>query len=121
VLLDLDNFKQINDMAGRETGDVLLTAIAIRLGQGVLPSCGTRLDGDEFSLILPEVQSPEVLSDLLKRMLSRLRAPCVHEGRNPDLRGSMGAAIFPLHGASRSALLRNADIALDDFGTVSLR
>jgi len=50
-------------------------------------------------------------------MLSRLRAPCVHEGRNLDLHGSTGAAIFPLHGTSRSELLRNADIALDDFGT----
>jgi predicted signal transduction protein with EAL and GGDEF domain len=45
-------------------------------------------------------------------MLSRLRAPCAHEGRNLDPRASMGAAIFPLHGTSRGELMRNADIAL---------
>jgi PAS domain S-box-containing protein len=52
VLLDLDHFKQINDTAGHDTGDALLTAIANRLIQEVGPSCVTRLGGDEFALIV---------------------------------------------------------------------
>jgi diguanylate cyclase (GGDEF)-like protein/PAS domain S-box-containing protein len=112
VLLDLDHFKQINDTAGHDTGDALLTAIAGRLAKEVLPSCVARLGGDEFALIVPDAGSPEILSSCLEPLLARLRKPCAHEGRNLDPRASMGAAMFPLHGMSRGELMRNADIAL---------
>jgi diguanylate cyclase (GGDEF)-like protein/PAS domain S-box-containing protein len=114
VLLDLDHFKQINDTAGHDTGDALLTTIGARLAKETLPSCVARLGGDEFALIVPDTESPEMFFSGLTAMLSRLRAPCAHERRNLDPRASMGAALFPLHGSSRSELMRNADIALYD-------
>jgi diguanylate cyclase (GGDEF)-like protein/PAS domain S-box-containing protein len=114
VLLDLDQFKQINDTAGHDTGDALLIAIGSRLAQEVLPSCVARLGGDEFALIVPDVESAETFSSNLDAMLTRLRAPYTHDGRNLDPRASMGAAIFPLQGTSRGELMRNADIALYD-------
>jgi diguanylate cyclase (GGDEF)-like protein/PAS domain S-box-containing protein len=112
VLLDLDHFKEINDTAGHDTGDALLIIIAERLTQETFPSCVARLGGDEFALIVSDVESPEACASALHAMLSRLRAPCCHEGRNLDPRASMGVALFPLQGASRSELMRNADIAL---------
>jgi diguanylate cyclase (GGDEF)-like protein/PAS domain S-box-containing protein len=114
VLLDLDNFKQINDTAGHDTGDALLAAIGRRLEQEVIPSCVARLGGDEFALIVPDVRSPETFSSDLEAMLSRLHEPYVHDGRKLDTRASVGAAIFPVHGDSRSELMRNADLALYD-------
>jgi diguanylate cyclase (GGDEF)-like protein/PAS domain S-box-containing protein len=114
VLLDLDHFKQINDTSGHDTGDALLVTIGRRLAQEALPSCVARLGGDEFALIVPNVQSAERLASDLDGVLSRLRESCTHEGRNLDPRASMGAAIFPDQGTSRSELMRNADIALYD-------
>jgi diguanylate cyclase (GGDEF)-like protein/PAS domain S-box-containing protein len=112
LLLDLDHFKQVNDTAGHDAGDALLTIIGNRLAQEVLPSCVARLGGDEFALIVPGVQSPEMLSEHLRAMLLRLRETCTQGGRNLEPRASIGATLFPLHGRSRDELMRNADVAL---------
>jgi diguanylate cyclase (GGDEF)-like protein/PAS domain S-box-containing protein len=113
LLLDLDHFKQINDTLGHDAGDSLLKLFAERL-RGVVRATDTvaRLGGDEFAIVLPDVQGELSLIQLSRSIHDCLREPFVHAGRMLDCRASMGASLFPMHGRSSEALMKNADIAL---------
>jgi diguanylate cyclase (GGDEF)-like protein/PAS domain S-box-containing protein len=113
LLLDLDHFKQINDTLGHDAGDSLLTLFAERL-RSVVRATDTvaRLGGDEFAIVLPDVQSELSLIQLSRSIHDCLREPFVHAGRMLDCRASMGASMFPMHGRTSEALMKNADIAL---------
>ncbi|HEX9806327.1 MAG TPA: EAL domain-containing protein [Alteraurantiacibacter sp.] len=113
LLLDLDQFKQVNDTLGHDVGDLLLKMIAGRLRQvAAAKHTLARLGGDEFAIVVPELQSEMELSRLSQAIFQRMREPFVHEGRILDCRISCGAAIFPLHSGTTHELLKNADIAL---------
>ncbi|MET1753868.1 EAL domain-containing protein [Novosphingobium sp. RD2P27] len=113
MLLDLDNFKQVNDIEGHDVGDHLLATVARRMRE-VAPSSAklARLGGDEFAVLMPSITSADELDTLACRLLESIRAPLDHEGRRLDCSATIGAAVFPQHGATPQELLKSADIAL---------
>jgi diguanylate cyclase (GGDEF)-like protein len=105
-LLDVDNFKQINDRYGHPVGDRVLAQVAARLRQG---GEAFRLGGDEFALLLPRRDEHEGLS-IAQSVLDRVGdTDCEHGGR---VSISGGIATYPQHGVERSELVRVADSAL---------
>jgi diguanylate cyclase (GGDEF)-like protein/putative nucleotidyltransferase with HDIG domain len=105
-LLDIDNFKQINDRFGHPVGDRVLAQVAARLRQG---GEAFRLGGDEFALLLPRRDEHEGFS-IAKAIIERVAdAECEHGGH---VSISAGIATYPQHGVERSELVRVADSAL---------
>jgi len=111
--LDLDKFKLINDTHGHATGDKLLEAVAQRL-RACLRETDTlcRLSGDEFMIVLPDLQSQNHASTTCARILSQLGQPFELEGVQLNTSFSIGVALYPQDGADGQALLKNADLAL---------
>ena len=106
VLLDIDNFKQINDRYGHPTGDKVLAQVAARLRQG---GEAFRLGGDEFALLLPRRDEHEGLS-IARSIIERMSETEVEVGEVLSM--SAGVATYPQHGVERSELVRVADSAL---------
>lgn len=111
LLLDLDEFKDINDNLGHDAGDALLRNLAERLGD-TAGGFVARLGGDEFAIILPEVAGDVAVLDAMAATLDRLREPFLHGGRALECRASIGASLYPQHGGDPDELLKSADIAL---------
>jgi diguanylate cyclase (GGDEF)-like protein len=113
--VDLDMFKDINDVFGHAAGDHVLKTIAGRLVGLVEPGClVARLGGDEFAILSTstvDVRNPELLG---QSIVEAMQDPVTFEGRNHVVPASAGIAVFPRHGATASELLRNADTALYD-------
>ncbi len=105
-LLDIDNFKQINDRHGHPTGDKVLAQVAARLRQG---GEAFRLGGDEFALLLPRRDEHEGLS-IARSIIERMCETEVALGEVLNM--SAGVATYPQHGVERSELVRVADNAL---------
>jgi diguanylate cyclase (GGDEF)-like protein len=106
VLLDIDNFKQVNDRYGHPTGDKVLAQVAARLRQG---GEAFRLGGDEFALLLPRRDEHEGLS-IARSIIERMAETEVDLGEVLNM--SAGVATYPQHGVERSELVRVADSAL---------
>ena len=109
LLLDIDDFKSVNDLFGHNAGDNLLTAFAKRMADAGLDLY--RTGGDEFAAI---VHGPtrKVLYSLAKRIHAALQQAFALGGTVIDCRTSIGCAVFPAHGNCASELLKSADIAL---------
>jgi diguanylate cyclase (GGDEF)-like protein len=105
-LLDIDDFKQINDRYGHPTGDKVLAQVAARLRQG---GEAFRLGGDEFALLLPRRDEHEGLS-IARSVLQRTSEAEIDLGETVSV--SAGVAAYPRHGVERSELVRLADTAL---------
>jgi diguanylate cyclase (GGDEF)-like protein len=105
-LLDIDNFKLINDRYGHPTGDKVLAQVAARLRQG---GEAFRLGGDEFALLLPRRDEHEGLS-VARSIIERMGESEVDVGEVLSM--SAGVATYPQHGVERSELVRVADSAL---------
>ena len=105
-LLDLDDFKTVNDRYGHPAGDDVLSKVAARLRSD---GEAFRLGGDEFALLLPEIGEPLALA-AAQSIVTRLGAADVSPGGG--LTVSAGVATFPQHGRDRDALIRMADGAL---------
>jgi diguanylate cyclase (GGDEF)-like protein/PAS domain S-box-containing protein len=113
LLLDLDDFKLINDTLGHDAGDALLRHLAQRLRVVTRPAdFVARLGGDEFAIILEGVRAREELVRTSRAILARLREPIVHDDRLMDCHASIGASLFPDHGETGVELLKQADVAL---------
>lgn len=113
MLLDIDDFKLVNDTLGHDAGDSLLITVADRLRRAVRPEDFiARLGGDEFAVILSGVKSEEGAASAGEKILEMLKEPWVYDGRVGDCRVSIGASIWPQQGREASDLLKNADIAL---------
>ena len=112
LLIDLDNFKHINDTFGHQAGDGALAAFALRLGEA-MPQSATvvRFGGDEFAVILPRTNA-EAAATLARDLIGMLQGPISIGDRNIDLRASIGVSAFPDHGENGSELVQNADLAL---------
>ncbi|NNM76201.1 EAL domain-containing protein [Sphingomonas sp. ID1715] len=113
VMLDLDHFKDVNDILGHHAGDRLLAQFAKVLQENItLQATVARLGGDEFAILLPGVEGPEAIESLVDDLFTALKTPLRLGGREFDCRASAGAAIFPLHASNASELFKHADIAL---------
>jgi diguanylate cyclase (GGDEF)-like protein len=113
LLLDLNRFKDINDVLGHHSGDMLLKIVAKRLVD-VIRTCDTvaRLGGDEFAVVLSRVDSVEHTMEIADRLLKALELPADLDGIVVDVSGSIGAAVFPHHSQNSTELLQHADIAM---------
>lgn len=113
LLIDLDRFKLINESQGHDMGDELLRQTASRL-QGSLRACDTlaRLGDDEFTVILPELNSAVETLEIVERCLSNIRLPFTLDGQVFRVTASMGVAMYPPHGQNAHDLLKSADIAM---------
>jgi len=113
LLLDVDDFKRINDTLGHDAGDALLCTFAERISGALRPDDTiARLGGDEFAVLLAGVQEEEGVATAVESILGALREPCVHSGRVLECLASIGASLYPKQGSDRAELLKNADVAL---------
>ncbi len=113
LCLDLDHFKNVNDMLGHAMGDALLKEVAQRLGTVVRESDTlARLGGDEFVVILPGIDDGAEARRLAQRMQEVLAAPIRLEGQEHFITASIGITLYPLDGDDPQVLLRNADLAM---------
>ena len=112
VLLDLDNFKEINDTLGHDTGDSILIETASRL-QTCVKTSGmvARLGGDEFSILAYDKDGRHTLQ-LAESLSQALQKPFIEGEESLHIRASIGIALFPDHGTDFTTLLRRADIAM---------
>lgn len=114
ALIDIDDFKGINDTLGHAAGDVVLRGVAERLS-ATLRDADTvaRLGGDEFALLLPDVTTHAEAAVVAGKALEAVRAtPVASEDRHIDTKASLGMVLFPEHGSDRALLLRRADAAM---------
>ncbi len=113
MLIDLDRFKQVNDTLGHPAGDALLKQVAQRLlklvGDREMVS---RLGGDEFQVILPDIEDRGKLGDMATDIIASLSQPYSVEGSRCIIGASVGVAIAPFDGQGSDDLVRNADLAL---------
>ena len=113
LFLDLDRFKEINDVFGHSTGDNVLTQAAERIISEVRDTdTVARLGGDEFVVILPTVHDDSTVQNLAGRLLTRLSEAFTVRDDEHFVSASMGIAIFPDDGDSVETLLKNADAAM---------
>jgi diguanylate cyclase (GGDEF)-like protein len=113
LVLDLDNFKTINDSMGHGFGDRVLQSIAKRLEEVVAAVCFTaRLGGDEFTVIIESAHHVDQITDAAQSIIQAFQKPLPVDGRELSISLSMGASYFPTHARDAEALLRAADAAL---------
>ena len=114
ILLDLDNFKPINDAYGHATGDAVLRMLGSRLSGAVRPGdLVARLGGDEFAIVSPGLPDRSAVLSLLDRLGGTVESPvCLPAGATVRVGGSFGAALFPADGTTEDGLLACADQAL---------
>jgi len=110
LFLDLDGFKPINDACGHDAGDAVLVAVSRRLEAGVRAvDTVCRLAGDEFVVVLADLQSRADAEAVAEKLVEAIAAPIEERGDTRGVTVSIGLAIFPEHGKSVEALLRAAD------------
>jgi diguanylate cyclase (GGDEF)-like protein len=112
-VLDLDGFKSVNDTLGHPVGDSLLRAAAKRLKASLRSGdLLARLSGDEFVVVVPDVDDPSVLAPLAERVLQLCSSPFRVDGHEIQVGCSIGLAVAPDNGSELGTLMRNADFAL---------
>ena len=112
LLMDLDQFKVVNDTLGHEVGDELLREVGRRLKQAVRDEdTVARLGGDEFVILLHDLGESDVPS-VASKLLATLDQPFHWQNQSIDLGASLGVALFPTQCNDSSALIRCADIAM---------
>ncbi|WP_269715160.1 bifunctional diguanylate cyclase/phosphodiesterase [Caulobacter sp. NIBR2454] len=114
LCLDLDNFKEANDLHGHPAGDALLVEAAQRLSSVLpAPSFAARLGGDEFVIVqIGGGDQPAAAAELAAHVLESMRRPFHYEGHELSLSVSIGVSLCPDDGRTAAALLTNADMAL---------
>ena len=113
MIMDLDDFKEINDTLGHHYGDLLLQEIGPRLSGVLRPGdLMARLGGDEFGVVLPQLSNDRVEVRVAERLMEEMEHPVVVEGVALDVSASIGIATFPVHSQDVETLLRRADVAM---------
>ena len=125
LFLDLDNFKRINDTLGHRMGDLVLKSAAellsdclrktdtvSRFKAELINPTVSRLGGDEFIILLPEISQCEDTILVAKRIMSAMVHPFSIEGHELFISASLGIAIYPIDGNDVDSLLKNADTAM---------
>ena len=113
MMLDLDRFKHVNDTLGHAAGDELLKQVAARLTRAIDRECEIgRLGGDEFQVMLPDIDDRGVLGELAAKIIAMLRQPYSLEEGRCVIGASVGIAIAPHDGVTSEEIVRAADLAL---------
>lgn len=122
LAVDLDRFKRVNDTLGHSAGDRMLTVVAERLAQCVRSSDAlmrqereldvSRLGGDEFTLMISDIERAEDTMVVVQRIYDAFAEPIVVDGNSMYASASIGISVFPHDGESAESLLRNADTAM---------
>ncbi|MCE5333620.1 MAG: EAL domain-containing protein, partial [Desulfobacteraceae bacterium] len=124
IFLDLDRFKRINDTLGYQIGDLLLQGVGERIQECVRksdkaarhisgqPNPVSRLGGDEFTILLPEIKQVQDTARVAKRILDAIARPFTIAGHEIFITGSIGITVYPLDGDDPDVLLKNADAAM---------
>lgn len=115
LMLDLDQFKHVNESLGHASGDDLIQQAARRL-TGALREHDTvaRIGGDEFAVLLPSVRAPDDLDLIAAKLLRAFESPFRLLNRDVFVTTSIGAALFPADADAAEPLLQHADAALSD-------
>jgi diguanylate cyclase (GGDEF)-like protein len=115
ALIDLDRFKEVNDTLGHGVGDQLLVMVAERLKDAVRSSdTVVRMGGDEFALLMPEVENREQAVEVGQKLLDRLARSAIVDGHAVQVSASIGLAFYPEHGEDLKTLLASADASMYD-------
>jgi diguanylate cyclase (GGDEF)-like protein/PAS domain S-box-containing protein len=113
MFIDLDRFKVVNDSLGHNVGDELLIALGERLTETAPEdTLVARFGGDEFTLLVPRVESQETLTALAHHLLGALRGPVKLMGHNTIVTASIGISMSGERAKTPRELIRSADIAL---------
>jgi len=113
LFLDLDGFKGANDTYGHDFGDAILREVAARLQQSVRESdTVARMGGDEFTLILHSIDSPQDAAHVAEKVTRAISAPFCEDDREWTLSTSIGISLYPRDGDTRESLLNMADKAM---------
>ena len=110
--VDLDRFKEVNDVFGHTIGDKLLCAVSGRLGAAAEGAFLARLGGDEFALIISGGSHPASAHALAERLMASVAEDFELDGHRLRIGLSIGIAIYPADGTDASSLIGNADAAL---------
>lgn len=113
MYIDLDRFKEINDSLGHGVGDQLLKAVGIRI-KSLLRDTDTlaRMGGDEYMIVLPDINEIEDIERVAQNVLSALQKPFDLEGLKHHITASVGISFYPLDGKDSETLIKAADSAM---------
>lgn len=114
LFIDLDDFKNINDTLGHDAGDELLKEVAFRLTQAIRASDrAVRLGGDEFTIVLEQLDGANDVCRVAGQILQSLSAPFVLKGNfSQHIHASIGISSYPKDGRDGETLLKHADVAM---------
>ena len=113
MVVDLDRFKWINDNLGHDVGDEVLKYVGEKLISAVRKiDTVSRLGGDEFTVLLPEIAEDNIVIGVAKRMMSSVAKPFTIGTKDIGVTMSVGMAVYPDDCNDLALLLKNADIAM---------
>jgi len=113
IYIDLDRFKQINDMHGHHIGDLYLQAVALRMKSQLRPhDTLARFGGDEFAVLVPMVRSRAAIEEVAQRLERCFDEPFIIEHLSLFGAASVGVALYPQNGTNKDDLLNSADAAM---------
>jgi diguanylate cyclase (GGDEF)-like protein len=114
LMIDLDDFKQVNDAHGHAVGDSVLVEIARRMGETVRESdTVARLGGDEFVILLEDFRMPEGLDTIVEKLITAVRQPLqLASGATVTVSVSIGIAYAPQHAENAERLRERADVEM---------
>ncbi|MBC8141166.1 MAG: EAL domain-containing protein [Armatimonadetes bacterium] len=113
LFFDVDRFKQINDTLGHPVGDKLLQQVASRLTSRLhRHDTVARMGGDEFTILMPNVPSTEVVAETAQSLLEAMDEAFEIDGQELFVTGSIGVSLAPRDGTDAATLLKNADTAM---------
>lgn len=113
IFIDLDRFKIVNDTFGHATGDLLLQHVSQILTHSISPKDTVcRFGGDEFSILLPNIQSADEAVTIAKNILLNLETPFFIQDYEMSISASIGIALYPEHGTDTDTLLKHSDNAM---------
>ena len=113
VYVDLNDFKQVNDLYGHHVGDLYLQEVSIRMKHQLRAGDTlARLGGDEFAVLLPQVRNRAEIEEIAQRLARSLDEPFAAEGYVVHGSASAGIAVYPEDGTTRESLLRAADATM---------
>ena len=112
VFIDLDHFKDVNDVYGHGVGDQLLQKVATRLSDHIRETDTlSRIGGDEFIILISDIDQ-EVMDQKTQHLIERIVSPYIINETEINISASVGIAWFPKHGDDYDTLLKHADIAM---------